>query len=347
MLFILLPTLTIVGGVAIWFLFLSPNEVLEATQELAEIAAATAPPIVPAERNSGVDVLPSQKESPVSAPTRTGPSYIAPVRDEVQTISQSLDMPPIDLLATSEYEERRSKLLDALHASPIVEVEPILRETDVTSDRDERHDHVELAPSHKLAPGTVIPSVLLQGINSDLPGVAVAQVSRNVYDSKTGLRLLIPRGSRIFGTYGTEPIVSDQRMYVTWMRIDLPDGNTVDLKNVISADQSGFAGLKDQVHQRTGKALAVTGLNSLISAGLLHAANPRDGDVLTETTARNLARDPSLTADVTREIARQYGDIANQIAQRHLDQLPTLTIRPGYEFVIQIVEELKVAPYSR
>ena len=44
--------------------------------------------------------------------------------------------------------------------------------------------------------GTVIPGVMLTGINSDLPGSIIAQVSQNVFDTATGQHLLIPRPPR-------------------------------------------------------------------------------------------------------------------------------------------------------
>ena len=47
----------------------------------------------------------------------------------------------------------------------------------------------------------MIPAVLVSGINSDLPGPILAQVSENVFDSASGKSLLIPQGSRLIGDY--------------------------------------------------------------------------------------------------------------------------------------------------
>jgi type IV secretory pathway VirB10-like protein len=49
--------------------------------------------------------------------------------------------------------------------------------------------------------GSVIPAVLISGINSDLPGPILGQVSQNVFDSATGKYVLIPQGSRLIGAY--------------------------------------------------------------------------------------------------------------------------------------------------
>ncbi len=55
---------------------------------------------------------------------------------------------------------------------------------------------------YTLRAGTLIPGVLLTGINSDLPGDVLAQVSRDVYDSEKQQSLLIPKGARLLGATG-------------------------------------------------------------------------------------------------------------------------------------------------
>lgn len=51
----------------------------------------------------------------------------------------------------------------------------------------------------ELKTGAVIPGVMVTGINSDLPGNIIAQVSQNVFDSVTGKHLLLPQGAKLFG----------------------------------------------------------------------------------------------------------------------------------------------------
>ena len=49
---------------------------------------------------------------------------------------------------------------------------------------------------YQLMAGTVIAASLITGLNSDLPGTVIAQVTEHTYDSVTGQHLLIPQGSR-------------------------------------------------------------------------------------------------------------------------------------------------------
>ena len=48
----------------------------------------------------------------------------------------------------------------------------------------------------QLSAGSVIAASLLTGLNSDLPGMVVAQVTQPVYDSASGRTLLIPQGAQ-------------------------------------------------------------------------------------------------------------------------------------------------------
>src|SRR5260370_32944511 len=52
---------------------------------------------------------------------------------------------------------------------------------------------------YEIKAGWEIPAVLEQSLNSDLPGELKALVTSNVYDTATGLYLLIPQGSRLEG----------------------------------------------------------------------------------------------------------------------------------------------------
>jgi type IV secretion system protein TrbI len=54
---------------------------------------------------------------------------------------------------------------------------------------------------HQVMAGSIIAASLITGLSSDLPGLALAQVTENVYDSVTGRMLLIPQGARLIGAY--------------------------------------------------------------------------------------------------------------------------------------------------
>ena len=67
---------------------------------------------------------------------------------------------------------------------------------------------------YELLAGTVIAAAMVTGLNSDLPGQVIAQVTDDVYDSVTGQILLIPQGSRLIGKYDSILAYGQSRVLV-------------------------------------------------------------------------------------------------------------------------------------
>ena len=64
---------------------------------------------------------------------------------------------------------------------------------------------------YQLMAGSVIAAALITGLNSDLPGQVVAQVSEDVYDTVTGRFLLVPQGTRLIGKYDSHIAYGQER----------------------------------------------------------------------------------------------------------------------------------------
>ena len=96
--------------------------------------------------------------------------------------------------------------------------------------------------------GVIIPAMLLTGLNSDIPGYLIAQVSEPVYDSPTGTELLIPQGSRLFGEYDSKVIFGQRRPLIKWSRLIFPDGSVLDMENMPGTDRKGYSGFKASVN---------------------------------------------------------------------------------------------------
>ena len=109
-------------------------------------------------------------------------------------------------------------------------------------------------PLYRLYRGSVISAVLESAIDSDLPGLVRARTTRNVYDSRTGTRVLIPRGSRLIGTYGQGAAggllrqggqgANRHRLFVAWQEMRLPDGTPVVLDNFPALGADGASGIR-------------------------------------------------------------------------------------------------------
>src|SRR5579863_481926 len=70
------------------------------------------------------------------------------------------------------------------------------------------------ASPYTVMAGNIIPAVLISGINSDIPGPILAQVSQNVPDSASGKFVLIPQGSRLIGAYQNANSYGQQRLSI-------------------------------------------------------------------------------------------------------------------------------------
>ena len=91
--------------------------------------------------------------------------------------------------------------------------------------------------------GTIIPATLLTGVNSDLPGQVIAQVTSPVYDTVTGESVLVPQGARLIGRYDSVIAFGQSRALLVWSRIVMPDGSSIRIDNLAGVDARGYAGL--------------------------------------------------------------------------------------------------------
>jgi hypothetical protein len=114
--------------------------------------------------------------------------------------------------------------------------------------------------------GTIMPTILLTGLNSDLPGEVVGQVRESVYDTVTGNYLLIPQGSRLLAKYDSMVAFGQERVLICWNRLIRPDGTSVNLERMPGVDLAGYAGFADQVAHHWWRILSGIALGSLLGA---------------------------------------------------------------------------------
>lgn len=191
------------------------------------------------------------------------------------------------------------------------------------------------AEPYVLQQGTVIPSLLLTGIDSDLPGQVVAQVQENIFDSVTGQYLLIPQGTRIIGAVSKSAVSTGQnRIGVTWSRMIMPNGDSVDLGSMEGVDTSGYSGLKDQVDNHTRKIVGATLLSSLLAAGAQIAAGNTDSD---DESNGQLAVSGAATAVM---------NAGAKLLDKNININPTIRIRPGISFYVFLNKDMILRPYE-
>ena len=121
---------------------------------------------------------------------------------------------------------------------------------------------------YQVGMGTIIPSALITGVNSDLPGMIIGQVSQNVYDSQTGKYLLIPQGTKLIGQYDSQTTYAQTRALVVWQRLIFPNGTSISIDNMQGVDQAGYSGLHDKVKSHFGRVIWSALIGGAMTAGV-------------------------------------------------------------------------------
>ena len=177
--------------------------------------------------------------------------------------------------------------------------------------------------------GTIIPAALITGLNSDLPGEIIGQVTEHVYDTSSGRHLLIPQGAKIFGRYNAEVGYGQERAQIVWDRLIMPNGNSVQLEAMVGTDKAGYAGLADQVDHHLGRLIGAVILSSVISVGANLATD--SGDDVTDALGD--------------AAAQQAAQVGGRIVDRQLNVQPTITVRPGFKLNILVGRDMILEPY--
>lgn len=190
------------------------------------------------------------------------------------------------------------------------------------------------ASPYQVMAGTIIPAALVTGINSDLPGQVIANVSEAVYDTATGRHLLIPQGSRLIGRYDSQVAFGQRRVLLVWTRLILPDTSSVALDRLPGIDPAGYAGLEDGVDWHWDRIMAGAALSTLLGIGA-------------ELAAPESRTDGNRIVVAGRESAQEtVNQVGQEITKRNMSIQPTLTIRPGFPMRVMVSKDLVLRPYQ-
>lgn len=194
------------------------------------------------------------------------------------------------------------------------------------------------AGKYLVSAGKAIPAVLIDGINSDLPGMVVASVSEPVYDSRTGRYLLIPQATMLIGEYGSDIAYGQNRVEITWRRLIFPNTSSLSLDDGMpGADQQGYAGIRGKVNNHYGRLAIAVLASSVLATGSRFAA----GDV---STYDGISPQQDLALNASREINRA----GQEIVQRELRIKSTIVVKPGSRLLVKVLKDMVFdGPYKQ
>ena len=184
---------------------------------------------------------------------------------------------------------------------------------------------------YRLFEGTIIETVLTNRLDGAYSGPLNCIVSNDVY-SHDLRHVLIPSGSRVLGDVHQVDSAGQQRLAVSFHRLLMPDGYSVNLDQFHGLDQVGETGLRDSVNhhylQMFGASIAVGMIAGLAQSSTQYGTTESAADVYRQGVANSLSQS------------------SLHILDRFLNILPTFTIREGQRIKIYLAEDLTLPAYE-
>ncbi|PCH54389.1 MAG: hypothetical protein COC22_00210 [Flavobacteriaceae bacterium] len=168
-----------------------------------------------------------------------------------------------------------------------------------------------------------ISAVLVDSINSELPGKIRAQIDSNIY-ALHGRKILIPAGSMAVGQYAPLGKVGDRRIRAIWTRILRPDGVNIVLSGAEMADAMGRSGLTGEVDNRMWERFGTALLVSTVTTASQYSIKTTDPNQI--NAINNFSRDTSQASAA--------------ILEQNIDLRPIVEIEAGTIIQITPVEDI-------
>lgn len=193
-------------------------------------------------------------------------------------------------------------------------------------------------PNTLLLRGTYIRCVLESRVITDVPGYTSCVVTEPVY-SVNGKRLLLPRGSKVMGSYTSDAIIGE-RAAIVWDRITTPTGMDVNMRSP-GTDMLGAAGNPGHYSahwaQRISSALLISMLSDAFKyAGAKHG--PQETSIVNGAIVQN---------PYESNTARTMERLANMALDRNMARPPTVTINQGTIVNVYVARDVDFSAVMR
>lgn len=178
--------------------------------------------------------------------------------------------------------------------------------------------------------GTYIRCVLETRIVSDVPGFTTCLVTEPVY-SFNGHTLLLPKGSKLLGAYGSKPHFN--RMEVIWDRIITPTGIDVDMKSP-GIDNLGGAGLPGHYDAHWAQRISAALLISMLGDAFKYEAaehGPRN-----TTVGSGFVTQTPFESNTGQTVQR----LADAAVREAANRPPTVTINQGTIIYVYVAKDV-------
>ena len=180
--------------------------------------------------------------------------------------------------------------------------------------------------------GTTIDTVLVNRLDGEFAGPLKVMVTNPVY-SQDRQHMLIPEGTFILGDVQKVAGLGQKRLAVTFHRMLMPDGYSVDLDQFHGLDQAGATGLKDKVNNHYVEIFGAS-----IALGVIAGA--------AEATNANQGYNESGSEAYRTGIASSLSQSSANVLDRFINIPPTITIREGHRIKVYITQDMLLPAYE-
>lgn len=350
------------------------EEIKESDLDNVELLAQPSTPDVPTLPDLPEGTIPDQTPLiPVQQPNNQQSNQLPNATNSGQQIASQQNQGQVNnQQGSAPARSRRSRELDPRYAPIVVFSSPTVNangegapsrsvgyENNIVNLNQDPIDKLERSPvgvkttyvadrTHAITQGKLLTAVLETAINTEIPGSVRAVVSRDVY-GEAGNEVLIPKGSRLYGTYSSKITRGQGRVNIDWSRLMRPDG--VDLSISFNAsDQFGRAGIRGNVNNKYGAVIANSLLTSILAVGgVVAAQNLIGGDAGTTatTTAGVTTTTGSASAQAVADVSKTVVDTVGQIIGNTLDLAPIIRVPQGTKITVIVNADMNLPSISK
>ncbi|MDR5646442.1 TrbI/VirB10 family protein [Burkholderia cenocepacia] len=194
---------------------------------------------------------------------------------------------------------------------------------------------VPITSPYMVMGGTPIPTVILQGAKSDMPGTFRAMVDRDIYDSIDGSCRLIPKGTLILGRTNNDVAIGQDLMLMAATRMIFRHA-TMRLDGLTGNDPDGEAGVSADVNNHFFKIFGSTFLIAGVAAWIGHNQSQSNGTTINVNGG--------VSTDLSEAAAQSLSQTTQTILQRNMNIQPTLRLEPGQRITFITQRDMQLAP---
>jgi len=179
---------------------------------------------------------------------------------------------------------------------------------------------------YRLMEDSILETVLVNRLTGASVGPVITMITTDVY-SENGSHVLIPKGTRLLGHVSAVGSLNQERLFVAFHRMIMPDGYSVDLDKFQGLDVVGQAGLLDLVNHHYlrifGASLALAAISATAQIGNNSAYGTYNWGV-----------------QMRSGVSEGLGQSAQRVMERFMNTLPTFTIRERARVKIMLANDL-------